>query len=187
MSHSHSRLTYCNLPTCDKCHKCEEEVSHVLCCEAVACNAAVCNQCHGTAGWSYDMKDELHFCDLHAQLAADFNDAGPISPGIINTVNWLRANGFETTDSGDGKTNLEAGMSCAWDVPMVAMEIPPYLFLDEANRLQRLIDPFKNDGRWELDPQVEVAYLPKSGVCSLLLTCFDDAILAQKDKVDDPV
>lgn len=30
---------------------------------------------------------------------------GTLNPGIVRVVEWLRANGFDTTDSGDGQTH----------------------------------------------------------------------------------
>jgi hypothetical protein len=51
--------------------------------------------------------------DFYAQLA----------PGIRATVRLLRREGYETTDSGDGTTNIQAGMECAMDVPMIAIEV----------------------------------------------------------------
>lgn len=41
-----------------------------------------------------------------------------LNPGIARTVAWLRANGFDTTDSGDGVTHLH---SCDRAYPYVSM------------------------------------------------------------------
>lgn len=45
------------------------------------------------------------------------------APGIRRTVAWLRSLGFDTTDSGDGKANVHAGIEGACEFPMVAISV----------------------------------------------------------------
>lgn len=53
-----------------------------------------------------------------------------LDPGIRRTVAWMRAHGFRTTNSGDGKTKLERGCCGALGMPHVAV------VLENAARLQ---------------------------------------------------
>lgn len=53
----------------------------------------------------------------------DLFDYNVIMPSMRRTVRWVRSLGFETTDSGDGITNVEAGMECALDFPHVVCKV----------------------------------------------------------------
>lgn len=44
-----------------------------------------------------------------------------IQPKVKPLVDFLNSIGFKTTDSGDGVTNVEAGMECALDFPHVVV------------------------------------------------------------------
>ncbi len=63
-------------------------------------------------------------------------DPNMLDAGIRDTVVFLRKNGFNTTDSGDGSKN---DMECAMPIPNVAMTCAPEEMIAEADRLARLI------------------------------------------------
>lgn len=89
-----------------------------------------------------------------------------IDPGIRATVKLLRAEGFETTDSGDGVSKPRAwyasgeAMSC----PNVAMHVTLTSIVPEAHRLLKLLGP---------DWQVQAMYSPNDGIATLLATRGD--------------
>lgn len=62
-----------------------------------------------------------------------------LDPGIRETVRWLNARGFETTDSGDGVTKFAAGYSTdeAFDVPHVFIHCNPHDIWVQSTRLLR--------------------------------------------------
>lgn len=75
-------------------------------------------------------------------------DSTQLDPGIQLLVLLLRAQGFETTDSGDGVSKFEglgAGEedgfpgSCAEAAPNVYMEVDPARMVEEAHRLHDLL------------------------------------------------
>lgn len=59
-----------------------------------------------------------------------------LNPGIVETVRWLRANGFDTCDSGDGETHQ---FECDYECPYVHMRCAPDKLVSEANRLMDLL------------------------------------------------
>jgi hypothetical protein len=90
-------------------------------------------------------------------------DESMICPGIKGMVEFLRTNGFKTSDSGDG-SRFKDGMEGAMEEPMVAM------FLDgdchlwaEANRLYELLD-----GRG-IKAAIEATYYPVDDKYLLLI------------------
>lgn len=60
-------------------------------------------------------------------------DINAVQPAMRQTVRWLRAMDMNTTDSGDGVTNVEAGMESALDFPHVFITTTPLLGLAEAD------------------------------------------------------
>lgn len=69
-------------------------------------------------------------------------DYDQLDAGIRDVVRRLHAQGFETTDSGDG--TKAADMSCAVPWPMVACVVdarPPVRMLTERERLARVLGP----------------------------------------------
>lgn len=97
-----------------------------------------------------------------------------LSPGIRGAVKWLRDNGFNTCDSGDG-SNFEQGMECAWEQPMVIIAVSREKLLSEADRLLALLEaegvPLTPQGGDDPhEPQdcvmVDAVYLPaQNGRC----------------------
>jgi hypothetical protein len=111
-----------------------------------------------------------------------------LTPGIRRTVQWLHAHGFETIDSGDGATNVAAGMEGACPFPMVvvAPRLPspshldgPTLAMDfayaETHRLWGLVKGFPG-------VRVELSYDPADGATYIMLSGLDDKLLKTKEK-----
>lgn len=72
------------------------------------------------------------------------SDAVPyeqLDPGIRKVVRWLNENGFETTDSGDGRSKFlgEDPPCCAMNFPNVAITVPRDRLVAEALRLEDLL------------------------------------------------
>ena len=116
-----------------------------------------------------------------------------LDKGIRKTVAWLNANGFGTTDSGDGVSKFDGvpedeQMDCAMDVANVAMSVEPADLLAEADRLLALcvsigLDPEDTVMVDEQEMplwQIEATYIPASGVGLILLTGVDDDLLTKK-------
>lgn len=104
-----------------------------------------------------------------------------LTPGIRHTVIWLRALGFETTDSGDGIANVAAGMLEAMDFPNVAMVVEPHKLLGEASRLMALlVDAGIHVEAQGLDPKavsIQAMFDPADESATLLLMGVDDSLL----------
>ncbi len=62
-------------------------------------------------------------------------DPPQIQPAMRSLVRWLRILDFDTTDSGDGVTNVQAGMEGALDEPHVFCRVEPDKGCTEARRL----------------------------------------------------
>jgi len=101
-------------------------------------------------------------------------DPAILTPGIRKTVLWLREHGFDTTDSGDGVTNVEAGMEDALDIPHVHMVISTRRMVSAARDLYDLLLSRKiavDHGT------IQSTYDPVSGVATLSLYGVDDSML----------
>lgn len=101
-------------------------------------------------------------------MSFDIND---VQPTMRKLVTWLRAAGFETTDSGDGVTNVEAGMEGALTEPHVFILLANYLsIIRQADRLQRLVVEYGfSIGYEEGEVYVEAMYSPYDGISTLAL------------------
>lgn len=84
-----------------------------------------------------------------------------LNPGIRRTVVMLRAAGFMTMDSGDGKTHE---FECDLDVPYVHIKVEPAQLVDEAHRLLALVLAEFAPGA-----AVEASYSPQDGFALLHL------------------
>lgn len=86
-----------------------------------------------------------------------------LDPGIRDIVILLRANGFDTTDSGDGVSKpanwYESG--CAMPVPNVAATVRHWEMIEEAERMVAIL----GDG-WT----VQASYSTHDKSCILLAT-----------------
>ena len=102
-------------------------------------------------------------------------DLNVLDQGIQQTVAWLREQGFETTDSGDGATKselIEDGE--ALDVPHVFMRVDdPLMLIAESQRLAALVCA-KGLGE---ECSIEASYSPLDGVSILALMGVDDCAL----------
>jgi hypothetical protein len=108
----------------------------------------------------------------------------PITPGIIKTVEWLNANGFITSDSGDGVTNVEAGMEGALDYPNVAIPVQPTGLVYLASALLILLKrvgvevlPASEDTSI---PCISASYDPADNSAIVMLYGVDDKMLEGK-------
>lgn len=83
-----------------------------------------------------------------------------LDPGILRTVEWLRARGFETTDSGDGVSKAEL-IAAGYALPFshVFMRCAPAELAAEADRLRRELVEHGVEGF-----RVEASYSPDDGV-----------------------
>jgi len=105
-----------------------------------------------------------------------------LTPGIVRTVALLQSWGFDTCDSGDGVTNVEAGMEGARPEPHVVMRVEPWMLTAEAVALSGYLklqcgielQPIGGDG-----PCLQASYDPATNVAILDLVNVDDALLAR--------
>lgn len=86
--------------------------------------------------------DGVHVDDLN------YDD---LDPGIRSTVRWLRGHGYDTCDSGDGRTKFEAAAARGEPIdpddnecgvtphPHVAIQVHPDRLVEEADRLCGLL------------------------------------------------
>jgi hypothetical protein len=106
-----------------------------------------------------------------------------ITPGVRRLVTWLNREGFETTDSGDGVANVEAGIEGALNYPHVAIEVcPPYLLVGEANRLRNVLRmagvKVHETGRGD-HPWIQASYDPVTKVAVMFLANVEDSMLPE--------
>lgn len=91
------------------------------------------------------------------------------------TVSWLRLMDFNTTDSGDGVTNVEAGMEGALTIPHVFMVSSREMGFIEADVIWGALK------RRSLDKvegvSVEMSYSPIDRKVIIALYGVDDALL----------
>jgi hypothetical protein len=109
-----------------------------------------------------------------------------LDPGIRRTVAWLRGLGFNTTDSGDGrsKRNVDSNPEALW-YAHVAMVVPGGELVLQAMRLAELLrargielpNPSEVDG-----VAVHASFNPADGIAMLFMTGVDDEMLAKCPK-----
>ena len=92
---------------------------------------------------------------------------GDIMPTMRRTVAQMRRWNFVTTDSGDGVTNVEAGMGCAIAFPHVFAAVLPGRMVEAADELRERMNAAGMAG------SVEVSYspdgeMPRHAVIALL-------------------
>lgn len=91
-----------------------------------------------------------------------------LNPGMRYTVQKIRSWGFETTDSGDGKT---AQFECDLPCPYVHIEVPASKLVDEVDRLMMLLEmegvvfedmphPQEDPEGCAKHPTIEGSYMP---------------------------
>jgi hypothetical protein len=104
--------------------------------------------------------------------------------GISRTVWWLREHGFDTTDSGDGRSKIEAGFDAeeVLDYPHVVCIVAPADLVTEANRLadlvhERGVEVVPNGRREAGQAEIAASYDPADDSAVLMLNHADDAML----------
>lgn len=111
-------------------------------------------------------------------------DYDTLDPGIRAVVRWLRRNGFDTCDSGDGKSKPPEWFAEgeALRFPHVSCVVePPDMLITEADRLHQLVtgagivlNHISDEGVW---PRIEASYCPGSRVAILALLNVHDGML----------
>lgn len=114
-------------------------------------------------------------------------DLEGLDPGIRQTVQFLRNNGFETTDSGDGKSKFHGEeCECALPFPNVAIQTEPDQLIHDADRLRGLLEAhgisIEETGDPLEDPRVAIqaSYDPATKVGIIVVFNLDD------DKLPEP-
>lgn len=100
-------------------------------------------------------------------------DIKQVDPGVRKLVRFLRSNGYNTTDSGDGvsKEDIEGAL----DIPHVFMTVDADEGVRRADKLRRLlIDSFGIESCQ--DSVVEFSYNPDDLVGVLSLYYLDDRL-----------
>ena len=115
-------------------------------------------------------------------------DLASLNPGIRFTVAMLRSHGFNTVDSGDGKTHE---FECDQSIPYVHIQVHPYTALvEEADRLCRLLRDrgvsfadatFDAEGNL-VGPHIEAHYSPADGIATISVSNVDDALLFKEQQ-----
>lgn len=100
--------------------------------------------------------------------------AAEIQPTMVRTVAWVRSLGFETTDSGDGVTNVDAGMEGAMSVPHVVARVPTHALVAYADVMWGAVRVRGLDRR---GATVEAVYGPGDGVATVVIYGVTDANL----------
>lgn len=103
-------------------------------------------------------------------------------PGIARTVEWLQGHGFQTTDSGDGRTKISDGSDPdALHLPHVNMRVDPAEMVSRADLLKDLLLGrgilVAESGAFDGAPEIVASYDPANGVAVLMLLGVDDALL----------
>lgn len=118
-------------------------------------------------------------------------DYDNLDPGIRGTVRLLRSHGFDTVDSGDGVSKMQApGLEpeerdCVNDFPHVVVRCSPDKLVATADHLAKVIrgvgirlDPLTPDPS---APTVQASYDPADGSAIVVLCGVTDADLAGVD------
>lgn len=120
-----------------------------------------------------------------------------LDAGIVKTVAYLRAHGFDTTDSGDGQSKLRTTLGAITpemratrtlpdvEVDCTPMAIPhvfmvvaiPAMLVEEADRLAQLLRAAFVGRMPPRDMHIEASYDPSNRVAVLALLGLDDASL----------
>lgn len=111
--------------------------------------------------------------------------ATSLNPGITATVAWLQKLGFETIDSGDGKTH---DFGCDLPIPYVHMAIKPSAIVEDSRKLASALGLrgiIVNDGPDENGGGVHIQadYCPIRNGAHISLFNVDDEMLANYPEV----
>lgn len=103
-------------------------------------------------------------------------DLNELDPGVRNFVSFLRINGFDTCDSGDGSKHPE--MEEALPYPHVFImgldDSDELLMMSEANRLNALL---LRSGYQAREGEIEASYDPVSTTTVLMVQDVDDRFI----------
>jgi len=106
-----------------------------------------------------------------------------IDPGVRRLVTWLREQGFDTSDSGDGKHKDTLGWSvgdCLLCLHVVIV-VDRYDLADAADqlqyKLQRWLGIQISENTFEARPQIHASYDPVDGSALITLLYVDDSLL----------
>jgi hypothetical protein len=155
--------------------------------------AALCTELARTIRFSFPRR--------YAKRAVDLLK---LDPGVRLTVAWLRDQGFETTDSGDGKTKLaeypsisDAIQDGLRDEPHVVIRVAPDELIAESDRLESLL--MKVGVRLEeqppdsyvAGPHAQATYDPANRIAFIDIVNLTDELLAAQavrypEHEDDP-
>jgi hypothetical protein len=102
-----------------------------------------------------------------------------LTPGVARLVNTLRALGWETTDSGDGITNVAAGMEGALPFPHVVVQL--HSNQDQRNAAWRMRHHIEAIATLE-GVAIEATYSPLDSTSLLMVYYVDDSKL--KESID---
>jgi len=114
-----------------------------------------------------------------------------LNPGIRRLVGWLRANGFDTCDSGDGQTHDH---ECDRSYPYVTIIAPKWELVAQADRLNRLLVdvgvPIRSISEEPLHGAIQATYDPADGSGVIDLTGVSDKdlppiLVTFKEKIND--
>ena len=115
-------------------------------------------------------------------------DYEKLNVGIRKTVKWLRKHGFQTCDSGDGKT---ADFGCDRGCPYVVSEVEPNMLTVESNRLCDMLTArgievlsMTMEGR---SPTIHASYSPTDRHAFVDIMFLEDSMLTpvMLGEVDD--
>ncbi len=104
-------------------------------------------------------------------------DLDALDPGIRRTVAWLRSLGYDTSDSGDGKTKV-GSMECALDFPHVAIRLQ--FSHDLASTANELWSDLGKAGITVESGMIVASYDPADSSVVILLSGIDDEMLPAK-------
>lgn len=100
-----------------------------------------------------------------------------VNPGVQRLVGWLRSKGFDTTDSGDGVTNVAAGIEYALDFPHVAIAVNKDRMVQEADALADLLAEHGipiHMNHYEERPWIDATYCPGDQTALIFLNHVSD-------------
>lgn len=114
------------------------------------------------------------------------DDYAKLDPGISLVVRWLRIHGFETTDSGDGVSKVDAiAEGEALAEPHVFMVCKPSDMIAEAHRLLGLLENLDAQGA---GARIEASYNPNDGIAIISLFGLTSVAIPRRSsgrRVDD--
>lgn len=106
-------------------------------------------------------------------------DYEKLNPGIRKTVKLLRDNGFDTRDSGDGKTHE---FECDQPFAYVNILTEPSKMVQEADRLKALLEThgveIEQVNPEEL-PSIQADYDPANRLACMTLFYVDDSMIKE--------